>query len=281
MNLCSYIMRKGINHLITCKELAEQIKQQVKEEISKLREQPTLAIISNNKPDGERYIRNKVKVAEEVGIKAEVFKVDEDNPIHKLIDKLSQYSGLIIQMPFYDNKKQDEALIHRIPFYQDVDGLTCDNGIIPATALGIYEYLKANDLIDGKNITIIGRSKLVGMPLAKLLLNTNATVTLCHSKTKDLQAHTLDADVIVCAVGKADFVNEHLLWIGKDYHIVDVGINFKDGKMVGDVSQKVKEIPNVVVTPVPSGVGLLTTACLMRNTLELHKLIYGYIQVED
>ena len=274
-------MRKGINHLITCKELAEQIKQQVKEEISKLREQPTLAIISNNKPDGERYIRNKVKVAEEVGIKAEVFKVDEDNPIHKLIDKLSQYSGLIIQMPFYDNKKQDEALIHRIPFYQDVDGLTCDNGIIPATALGIYEYLKANDLIDGKNITIIGRSKLVGMPLAKLLLNTNATVTLCHSKTKELQDHTLNADVIVCAVGKADFITNYHLWRDKKYHIVDVGINFKDGKMVGDVSQEVKEMPNVVATPVPSGVGLLTTACLMENTLELHKLIYGYIQVED
>lgn len=262
--------------MITCKELAERIKSEVKEEVKKMKDPVTLAIISNNTPDGERYIRNKVKVAEEVGIKAEVFKVDESNPINKLIEKLAWHSGLIIQMPYYSDKLKDEQLINKIPFYQDVDGLTDSNEITPATALGIYKYLEVNNLINGKRITIIGRSKLVGMPLAKMLLNTDATVTLCHSKTKELQDHTLDADVIVCAVGKADFITNYHLWRDKEYHIVDVGINFKDGKMVGDVSQKVKEMPNVIATPVPSGVGLLTTACLMENTLKLHKFVNCY-----
>lgn len=260
--------------MITCEQLANQIKAEVKQKISELREQPKLAIISNNRPDGERYIRNKVKVAEEVGIKAEVYNVDENNPIGKLIDKLAWHSGLIIQMPFYGDKKRDEELCYKVPFYQDVDGLTIDNNITPATALGIFKYLKANNLIDGKNIVVIGRSKLVGMPLVKLLLNTDATVTLCHSKTRDLATYTSEADVIVCAVGKADFITKKHLWQCLNYHIVDVGINFKDGKMVGDVSQEVKELSNVVVTPVPKGVGLLTTACLMENVYELHKLVH-------
>lgn len=269
-----YIKRKGKINLITCEQLANQIKAEVKQKISELREQPKLAIISNNRPDGERYIRNKVKVAEEVGIKAEVYNVDENNPIGKLIDRLTWHSGLIIQMPFYGDKKRDEELINEIPFYQDVDGLTMDNNITPATALGIFKYLKANNLIDGKNIVVIGRSKLVGMPLAMLLLNTDATVTLCHSKTQDLCHYVREADVIVCAVGKADFITKDMVDDCCDYHIIDVGINFKDGKMVGDVSQVVKDMPNVVATPVPKGVGLLTTACLMENVYELHKLVH-------
>ena len=269
MNLCSYIKRKGKYFLITCKELAEQIKQEVKEEIASLGTTPTLAIISNNRPDGERYIRNKVKVAEEVGIRTNVLSIGNIEHFADRVFDLN-HDGIIVQLPYTGDTEKDNELIESIPLCQDADGLK--GCLTPATALGIFKYLEANDLIEGKNITIIGRSKLVGMPLAKLLLNTNATVTLCHSKTKDLQAHTLEADVIVCAVGEADFVTEHLLWIGKDYHIVDVGINFKDGKMVGDVFPRIKDLPNVVVTPVPGGVGLLTTACLMENVLKLHKL---------
>lgn len=255
--------------MITCKELAEQIKQEVKEEIASLGTIPTLAIISNNRPDGERYIRNKVKVAEEVGIRTNVLSIGNIEHFADRVFDLN-HSGIIVQLPYTGDAEKDNELIEAIPLCQDADGLK--GYLTPATALGIFKYLEANNLIEGKNITIIGRSKLVGMPLAKLLLNTNATVTLCHSKTKELQDHTLNADVIVCAVGKADFITNYHLWRDKKYHIVDVGINFKDGKMVGDVSQEVKEMPNVVATPVPGGVGLLTTACLMENVLKLHKL---------
>lgn len=268
--------KRGINHLITCKELAENIKANVKTEIDNYDNKPTLAIISNNKPDGERYIKNKVKVAEEVGIKTDVFTLMENKDINELIESLVDYTGLIIQMPYYDNKDEDEKLINKIPFFQDVDGLTGFlDDITPATALGIYKYLEVNNLINGKNITIIGRSKLVGMPLAKLLLKTNATVTLCHSKTRNLSVHTLNADVIVCAVGKREFIVPDMIYEYGTTHIIDVGINFDDnGKMCGDVAKEVKEMPNVIATPVPSGVGLLTTACLMENVLKLHKMIY-------
>lgn len=267
------IIREEQIILITCKELAESIKAEVKTEIDKLKHKPTLAIISNNKPDGERYIRNKVKVAEEVGIQADVFTLSEDDDIKQFIRKLCDYTGIIIQMPYYDDKAKDEELVHKIPFFQDVDGLTGWDMVTPATTLGVYKYLETNNLIEGKNITIIGRSKLVGMPLAKLLLNTNATVTLCHSRTRNLSVHTLEADVIVCAVGKREFITSDMISKYGTTHIIDVGINFDDnGKMCGDVAKEVKEMPNVVATPVPNGVGLLTTACLMYNALELEKV---------
>lgn len=262
--------------MITCKELAQKIKNEVKSVINTFTEdglkKPKLVIFSNDAPDGLRYIRNKVKVAEEVGIEAEVLSVKSNmtfDEIKKAIANQPDATGVIVQLPFTGDKDKDQELIDCIPYHQDVDGL---KGIVtPATALGVYEYLKENNLIDGKRITIIGRSKLVGMPLAKMLLETDATVTLCHSKTTDLQCHTLEADVIVCAVGKINLITQTHLWFSQGYDIVDVGINFdENGIMCGDVSDDVKGMDNVVCTPVPGGVGLLTTACLMKNTLSLY-----------
>lgn len=259
--------------MITCIELANQTKERIKAEVFEYDEKPTLAIISNGKPDGQRYIRNKIKVAEELGIKAEVFELPNlgIEEFKKQI-KAMNHTGIILQLP-YINKEIDREYIEAIPLCQDVDGLL---GLItPATAKGVFEYLKANNLIDGKNIVIIGRSQLVGMPLAKLLLNTDATVTLCHSKTKDLQLYTLEADVIISAVGKINFITKYHLWGDRDYHIVDVGINFdEDGCICGDVADDVKAMDNVTTTPVPRGVGLLTTAFLMDNLMELHSLRY-------
>ncbi len=262
--------------MITCKELAQKIKNEVKSVINAFTEngfkKPRLVIFSNEAPDGLRYIRNKVKVAEEVGIEAEVLNVKSNmtfDEIKNTIAKQYDATGVIVQLPFTGDKNKDQELIDCIPYDQDVDGLK--GGVVPATALGIYEYLKENDLINGKRITIIGRSKLVGMPLAKMLLETDATVTLCHSKTTDLQCHTLEADVIVSAVGKINLINQSLLWFDQGYHIVDVGINFdEDGIMCGDVADDVRGMDNVTCTPVPGGVGLLTTACLMKNTLSLY-----------
>ena len=200
--------------MISCRELAQKIKNEVKAEIKSIIDKdhdngkPLLYILDNNSSEGQRYIRNKVRVAEEVGIEAIVLSIKDemktanfDDLRDNFITSFPSNAGIIVQLPFTDNKDKDQELIDKIPIQQDVDGLNENSMVIPATALGIYEYLKANDLIDGKRITIIGRSKLVGMPLAKMLLNTDATVTLCHSKTNDLQSHTLEADVIVCAVG--------------------------------------------------------------------------------
>jgi methylenetetrahydrofolate dehydrogenase (NADP+)/methenyltetrahydrofolate cyclohydrolase len=262
--------------MVTCKELAQKIKNEVKSVINTFTEndlkKPKLVIFSNEAPDGLRYIRNKVKVAEEVGIEAEVLNVKSNMTFDEIKDTIANQhdaTGIIVQLPFTGNKDKDQELIDCIPCNQDVDGLK--GRVVPATALGVYEYLRENDLINGKRITIIGRSKLVGMPLAKMLLETDATVTLCHSKTTDLQCHTLEADVIVSAVGKINLINQSLLWFDQDYHIVDVGINFdKNGIMCGDVSNDVEAMDNVTCTPVPGGVGLLTTACLMKNTLSLY-----------
>lgn len=259
--------------MITCKELAQQIKDNVKKEIEMLSEwgRPDLAILTNNLPDGERYIRNKIKVAEEVGIKATVY--DFMNiPLHNLKSKILDLNevGIIIQLPYTGSKHLDKILVNHIPLCQDVDGLK--GCLTPATAKGVFKYLQANDIINGKNIVVIGRSELVGMPLTKLLLNTDATVTMCHSKTNNLFQHIKNADVIVCAVGVCNFIKPDMLDNTKEYHIVDVGINFDNGKMCGDVSQAVKDMPNVIATPVPGGVGLLTTACLMENAFELFKL---------
>ena len=227
-----------------------------------------MAIFSNNRPDGERYIKNKVKVAEEVGINATVYNLLNPTKVKEYLSVIND-TGIIIQLPFTDNKTQDDELVSEISMHQDVDGLS--GAVTPATALGVFKYLEINNLIEGKSITIIGRSQLVGMPLAKLLLNTNATVTLCHSKTNNLNQYIKNADVIVCAVGKANFIKPETLDSEKLYHIVDVGINFEDGKLVGDVPAITKDLQNVIATPVPGGVGLLTTACLMENTLTLYK----------
>ena len=119
--------------------------------------------------------------------------------------------GIMIQMPFYDEEAKNQKLLEAIPNYADVDGLTKDALVIPATAKGVFEYLIANDLINGKKIVIIGRSKLVGLPLAKLLTGLNCTVTMCHSKTPDIKEYTKVADVVVCAVGKRNFLDNSFI----------------------------------------------------------------------
>lgn len=259
---------KGNDILISCKQLADITKENIKNTIKESGYQPSIAIISNNKPEGARYIRNKVKVAEEVGIKATVYDVDDfsTEEIKKFISILKE-DAIILQLPFRTKAVSDE-IIASIPVKKDVDGLHGDI-VTPATALGVFEYLKTNNLIEGKNITILGRSNLVGKPLAKLLLDTNATVTMCHTKTNDINNHIKNADVIVSAVGKIDMITIDHLDPSKEYHIVDVGINFdSDGKICGDVSKLVNS-DKVITTPVPGGVGLLTTAFLMSNVLKL------------
>ena len=253
----------------TCKEVAEEIKESVRKNI-KYPGQYTLHIISNGSPEGERYIRNKVKVGAECNIDVKVWNLAGKNN-YEVVDFINTLDtgAIIVQMPFFNEVLDDYEVIDAIPGYQDADGLKADSSVYPATAQGVYTFLNKNQLIEGKHIVVIGRSNLVGKPLTEMLQRTNATVTMCHSKTENLHEITRTADVIVCAVGKRNFLCKHHIAYDRTVHIVDVGINFDEqGKLCGDVSKEVAG-ESVFVTSVPGGVGLLTTATLMENVISL------------
>ena len=174
--------------------------------------------------------------------------------------------GVIVQLPFQNHAIRD-TLLRTIPYNKDVDGLLeyC-TAYTPCTPKGIITLLDHYDIpIAGKNVVIVGRSKLVGQPLAELLLRRDATVTVCHSKTTDLAEHTRIADILVCAVGKPNTITADMVKPGAV--VVDVGINHVDDKLCGDVDfENVKEVAGWI-TPVPGGVGPMTVASLMENTL--------------
>lgn len=243
--------------------------------------QPELAIIvTDDDPASAIYVRNKIKAASEVGINAQVYHV-LDGDLSKLIDiinilnKSEFVNGIIVQLPLHDNLiTEKQYILDQIAPEKDVDGLsstsiaglcTDDNVFAPCTPLGI-----ANMLIDykitiaKKHAVIVGRSDLVGRPLAQILTNCNATVTLCHSMTQDLASFTRQADILVSATGCPKLITADMVKPGAV--VVDVGINRdKDGKLCGDVDfDNVKEVAGWI-TPVPGGVGPVTVMTLMRN----------------
>lgn len=254
----------------SCKDVAEELKETVRNSLHHHNDY-TLHIISNGSKEGERYIRNKVKVGTECGLVVKVWDLENKNP-DQVIDfiKTLDKGAIIVQMPFFKKSLDDYRVIKAIPAYQDADGLTEDSPVYPATAQGIFTFLNKNHLIEGKHIVVIGRSNLVGRPLTEMLSKTNATVTMCHSKTENLCEITRTADVIVCAVGKRNFLTKEHIAHDRDVYVVDVGINFDEhGKLCGDVSKDVAD-ETTFVTPVPGGVGLLTTATLMKNVIDLY-----------
>lgn len=213
-----------------------------------------------------RYVRNKVKDAEEVGIKAEVLNFPEnvtqetlEQSIIDIVDaNVLNPAGIIVQLPLPAHIDKDK-LTDLIPSRMDVDGFKYGSPYSPCTPLGIITYLKAcNFNFDGADVVVIGRSEIVGKPIAQMLTDLNATVTLCHSHTKSLATHIYHCDLIICAVGKAKFLNCYPIYTP----VVDVGINFdENGKICGDCFNT----ENRRVTPVPGGVGLLTRCALMEN----------------
>ncbi len=215
-----------------------------------------------------RYVRNKVKDAEEVGIKAEVVKFPEDviqetieTALHKIICQADDVpTGIIIQLPLPAHLDKDK-LTNIIPREMDVDGFRLDSPYHPCTPLGIVEYLRECSFpFEGSNVVVIGRSEIVGKPVAQMLTDLNCTVTLCHSKTRNIHTFINSADLVICAVGKAKFLNCYPIHVP----VVDVGINFdEEGKLCGDCFNT----DNRMVTPVPGGVGLLTRCALMENVV--------------
>lgn len=253
--------------LLDIKEYIKNLKQEYKDRIVAIRNPISLLIFQvGNNEASSRYVRNKIKDCEEIGIKVvhHIAKetISEKELIKYIEETQNYYDGVIIQLPLPSHINVQNVLTAIKP-EKDVDGFRPDSPFVPATPKGIMDYLAANSFeVDGKLVVIIGRSEIVGKPLAKLMTDANATVVLCHSHTdeEDLKKLISLADLVVCAVGKVKFLDCCKI----NCPVVDVGINFdENGKLVGDCYNT----ENRDVTPVPGGVGLLTRYALLDNVI--------------
>ena len=268
--------------IIDGKVLAEQSLEFVKEHAEKHDRPPCLVIYHiGDDPASEVYVRSKIKTAERCGINAIIRRFDEDVNLFWVTNRLEgdagdpNIDGIMIQLPL-PKGWNERPLIERIPPTKDVDGLTYTNmGRLhkdkayhkPCTAFGIMLILeKICEDLTGKHAVVVGRSEIVGKPVAQMLLNLNATVTTCHSKTADLASFTKTADILIVATGKRNLITADMVKPGAI--VIDVGINRdENGKLCGDVDfENVKEVAGAI-TPVPGGVGPMTVAMLMMNTL--------------
>ena len=275
--------------LIDGKKTAAELREELKQEVSALNlkhnKVPGLTVILiGDLTPSQIYVRNKEKSASEVGLKSDVIKypdsVEEKTVLHKIaeLNKDDNVSGILVQLPLpkHINKQK---VIEAISPSKDVDGFHPMNvgnlssgyeSSIPCTPLGCYLLIKKIEPnLSGKKAVIIGRSNLNGKPMTQLLLRENCTVTITHSKTKDLKAECLEADIIVAAVGIPELVKGS--WVKKDAIVIDVGINKTDKGIVGDVNfDEVSKVAKAL-TPVPGGVGPMTIVCLLKNTVECFK----------
>ena len=266
-------------------ELREELKQEVAELKTKYNKVPGLTVILiGDMAPSQIYVRNKEKSANEVGLKSEVIKypdtVEEKTVLEKIeeLNKDETISGILVQLPLPKHIDK-QKVIETIAPSKDVDGFHPMNvgnlssgyeSSVPCTPLGCYLMIKKIEPnLSGKKAVIVGRSNLNGKPMTQLLLKENCTVTITHSRTKDLKAECLEADIIVAAVGIPELVKGD--WVKKDAIVIDVGINKTENGLVGDVA--FDEVSKVAksLTPVPGGVGPMTIACLLKNTVECFK----------
>jgi len=267
------------------KKLSRTIREKIAKETEILKikygKTPKLAVIViGNDPAGESYVAGKEKACRNVGIESVVYHKEEtvsQEEMLELIGELNsddEINGILLQMPVPRHLNKDE-LIDKISPKKDVDGFTPENvanltnsrpAMVPCTPLGIMELLEAYEINpEGKRCVVIGRSQIVGKPVASLLLAKNGTVTICHSKTKDLPAVAREADILVAATGKPKMVDD--TFIKEGAAVIDVGISRVDGQLTGDVDFDKVEKKAGYITPVPGGVGPMTVACLLENTL--------------
>ena len=267
--------------LLNGKELAQEIQTEIKAEIKGCMIRPSLAVIQIGDDDASNvYIKNKEKACSEVGIYFRHFKFDDDTPELSIINKIKELNndeyvnGIIVQLPIPE-KYNEKRILNTIINSKDVDGLTDINTgrlvngkktLIPCTPFGIITLLKKYEIeLEGKNVVIIGRSKLVGRPLASLMLNENATVTICHSKTTNLADFTKEADIIIVAAGSPKLLKGDM--VKKGVVVVDVGINHVNDKLCGDVDFDSVSKKAAYISPVPGGVGPMTIASLLSNVM--------------
>ncbi len=282
-------MAEIISGKIVSAQTREKIKAMVSEFETENKRKPCLAVVLvGNDPASEVYVRNKIKGTEEVGMKSLSFNMPENSTnaeVEEVVKSLADdenVDGILVQLPL--PKHLDERkILSLIPDTKDVDGFSPNNlGLlsigtprtVSCTPLGVMELIKSTGIdLKGKNAVVIGRSNTVGKPMAMLLLNENCTVTVCHSKTDNIAFYTKNADIVVVAVGRPEFLKKDMVKDGA--LVIDVGINRVDGKLVGDVDfDAVSEVAGYI-TPVPGGVGPMTISMLLYNTLMAAKKING------
>ncbi len=275
--------------IIDGKKEAAILREEIKKEIalikSKTNKIPGLAVILIGEfTPSQIYVRNKEKNSKEVGISSNIIKYSKDVTEEEVLKKIKDLnndkdvSGILVQLPL-PNQIDKKKIINAIDPFKDVDGFNPVNvgnlasgykAIVPCTPLGCLMLLKnVEKNLSGKHAVIIGRSNLNGKPMAQLLLKENCTVTISHSKTKNLKEECLKADILIAAVGVANLIKKD--WVKEGSIIIDVGINKQGDKIVGDVSFEEVKDKVKAITPVPGGVGPMTIACLLKNTLECFK----------
>ncbi len=275
--------------IIDGKKEAEIIRTKIKKEILEIKlktnKAPSLTVILVGEfTPSKIYVKNKEKSAEEVGINSKIIKYPKNVSEKEILIKIEELnkdkhtSGILVQLPLPDQISK-EKIINAIHPSKDVDGFNPINvgnlssgykSIIPCTPLGCLLLIKKVEKnLSGKHAVIIGRSNLNGKPMAQLLLKENCTVTIVHSKTKNLQNECLKADILIAAVGVPNLVKKD--WVKENAIVIDVGINKVGEKIIGDVSFDELKDKTKAITPVPGGVGPMTIACLLKNTLECFK----------
>ena len=274
-----------MDKLLNGLEVSNIIKKDLINEIKSIKKELKLLVYEiGNDPASKIYVSKKKALCEEVGIKFVLKKYDsiKEEDLIKEIEKDNKdktVTSILVQLPLPKSINTDNVL-QKIDYKKDVDGLTIINqgilnrnekGIVPCTALGIIKLLDYYNIpLEGKNVVVLGRSSLVGLPVSLLLLHRNATVTMCHSKTKDLNKITKNADILISAIGNPKFVTSNM--IKKGSVIVDVGINRYNNKICGDVDFDKVIKKASVITPVPKGIGPMTVIMLINNIIECYKL---------
>ena len=270
--------------LLDGKTLANDILDELSLKVKQLDTAPNLVVIQvGNDPASSVYVRNKERTAERVGINSETVKLSKhitQDELLEIIDKYNHFTsvnGILVQLPL-PKHIDEQVILEAISPMKDVDGFHPLNvgklnigqkQMIPSTPAGIMELLKANHIeLEGKHVVIVGRSNIVGKPLAHLLLEANATVTIAHSKTKDLKHLTKQADILVVAVGQPELITEDYVKDGTV--VIDVGINRTESGLKGDVDFNNVKSKVAAITPVPGGVGPMTIAMLMNQTYQAY-----------
>lgn len=285
MNLCPKKVRTKMAKIIDGKQISKEVRAEIAAECASLKERgiiPGLAVvIVGTDPASQVYVRNKKKACEEVGFHSEVYELPEETTEEELLALVERLNGddsihgILVQLPL-PRHLDDKIIIDHIDPKKDVDAFHPVNvgkimigeyDFLPCTPAGVMVLLEKSGIdVSGKECVVLGRSNIVGKPQAMLLLHANGTVTICHSKTKDLADITRRADILVAAIGKADFITGDMIKEGAV--VIDVGMNRRpDGKLTGDVDFASVEPKASYITPVPGGVGPMTITMLLKNTL--------------
>jgi len=268
-----------MSNIIDGKNLSLTIEEEIKQSIKGCIIRPSVAVIEvGDNPISEIYVKEKEAACNRVGMYFRHYKYEDSTPELTIINKIKELNnddyvnGIMIQLPLPE-KYNEKRLINTIINSKDIDGLTDINvgrsisgrkTIMPCSVLAIMNLLKENQVeLEGKEVVIVGKGKLVGRPLINVLLNEGATVTVCHSKTKDLKKHTIEADILISATGVKNLITEDM--IKEESIVIDVGCNIENGKVYGDVDFNKVSKKALLITPAVGGVGPMTVAMFLKN----------------